>query len=68
MKFRCWQRAIFPGGGPPSIFASVGLYDRVRDDSADEKVSGGQFRGEGGWFTYTIKKEELLILTILLFL
>ena len=31
LKFRCWQRAIFPGGGPPSIFASVGLYDCVRD-------------------------------------
>ena len=38
LKFRCWQRAIFPGGGPPSIFASVGLYDRVRDGN--------------GWFTY----------------
>ena len=31
IQFRCWQRAIFPGGGPPSIFASVSLYDRVRD-------------------------------------
>ena len=30
-QIRCWQRAIFPGGGPPSIFASVSLYDRVRD-------------------------------------
>ena len=38
IKNRCWQRAIFPGGGPPSIFASVGLYDRVRDGN--------------GWFTY----------------
>ena len=31
IQFRCWQRAIFPGGGPPSIFASVCLYDRVAD-------------------------------------
>ena len=38
LKFRCWQRAIFPGGGPPSIFASVGLYDCVRDGNR--------------WFTY----------------
>ena len=31
IQFRCWQRAIFPGGGPPSIFAAKSLYDRVRD-------------------------------------
>ena len=31
MKIRCRQLAIFPGGGPPSIFASMSLYDRVRD-------------------------------------
>ena len=37
LQFRCWQRAIFPGGGPPSIVASAGLYDRVRDGN--------------GWFT-----------------
>lgn len=30
-KNRFRQRAIFPGGGPPSIFAAVSLYDRVRD-------------------------------------
>ena len=39
VQIRCWQRAIFPGGGPPSIVASVSLYDRVRDDSAEEKVT-----------------------------
>ena len=38
LKFRCWHRAIFPGGGPPSIVTSVSLYDRVRDGN--------------GWFTY----------------
>ena len=30
-KIRCRQRVIFPGGGPPSIFTAVSLYDRVRD-------------------------------------
>ena len=37
IQFRCWQRAIFPGSGPPSIVAAKGLYDRVRDGN--------------GWFT-----------------
>ena len=36
IQFRCWQRVIFPGSGPPSIFASVSLYDRVRDDSSEQ--------------------------------
>ena len=40
IQFRCWQRAIFPGGGPPSIVASVSLYDRVRDGN--------------GWFPYDL--------------
>ena len=31
LKFRCWQRAIFPGGGPPSIVTVMSLYDRVAD-------------------------------------
>ena len=31
LKIRGRQLAIFPGGGPPSIFASMSLYDRVRD-------------------------------------
>ena len=43
---RCWQRAIFPGGGPPSIFASAGLYDRVRDGN--------------GWFTSDWSPTNLL--------
>ena len=30
-KFRSWQLVIFPGGGPPSIFTAMSLYDRVRD-------------------------------------
>ena len=38
-KYRCWHRVIFPGGGPPSIFTEVSLYDRVRDGN--------------GWFTYS---------------
>ena len=31
IQFRCWQRVIFPGSGPPSIFTAKSLYDRVRD-------------------------------------
>ena len=31
LKIRCWHRVIFPGGGPPSIFTEMSLYDRVRD-------------------------------------
>ena len=30
-QIRCRQLAIFPGSGPPSIFASMSLFDRVRD-------------------------------------
>ena len=39
-EIRCWHRVIFPGGGPPSIFTEVSLYDRVRDGN--------------GWFPYSL--------------
>ena len=31
VEIRCWQLVIFPGGGPPSIFTAMSLFDRVRD-------------------------------------
>ena len=31
VKYRIWQRPIFPGGYPPSIVGARSLYDRVRD-------------------------------------
>ena len=35
-EIRCRQLAIFPRGLPLSIFTSMSLYDRVRDDSAEQ--------------------------------
>ena len=45
-KIRCRQRAIFPGGGPPSIFAEMSLYDRVRDGN--------------GWFPHSWSPTNLV--------
>ena len=48
VQIRCWQRAIFPGGGPPSIVTSVSLYDRVRDGN--------------GWFPYDLSPTNFRLL------
>ena len=44
-KNRIWQRVIFPGSGPPSIFTAMSLYDRVRDGN--------------GWFPHAWSPENL---------
>ena len=46
-KFRTWQRAIFPGGHPPSIVTASSLYDRVRDGN--------------GWFPAALSPRELFV-------
>ena len=54
--------------GPPSIFASVSLYDRVRDDSAEQNDWVSFCEREGGFqvrIVFNKKKWELIIRSIL---
>ena len=54
LKNRCWHQVIFPGGGPPSIFAEISLYDRVRDDSAEQNNPANCF-ARGGGFLFALQ-------------
>ena len=55
IKFKKWRLPIFPGSYLPSIVGDESLYDRVRDDSADEKAGNPAFE-ERGWFPLVLEK------------